>query len=224
MDGGAAFGHLRGSCAIPKLGEIDEFWWGPLQIGGWLLSSKSFIFLKESFSNQWFWEFWLEGGISLGMLWSMLLWWRMFQTVVMLENTYTVLQDIEIYVDDSMATLLLRILKECFFVIIVVGSVLMLKKILFTWNTCYIECVFWRYIHWWCWCFSYVKVTCFLWLFFSNELQISSCSCVSISSGQICSEKKEQPEHRCFFGGWADMASKCPKNAQRNWGSNRYLT
>lgn len=66
------------------------------------------------------------------MLWSMLLWWRMFQTVVMLENTYTVLQDIEIYVDDSMATLLLRILKECFFVIIAVGSVLMLKKILFT--------------------------------------------------------------------------------------------
>lgn len=66
------------------------------------------------------------------MLWRMLLWWRMFQTVVMLENTYTVLQDIEIYVDDSMAALLLRILKECFFVIIVVGSVLMLKKILFT--------------------------------------------------------------------------------------------
>ena len=51
---------------------------------------------------------------------------------MMLENTYTVLQDIEIYVDDSMAALLLRILKECFFVIIVVGSVLMLKKILFT--------------------------------------------------------------------------------------------
>ena len=46
----------------------------------------------------------------------------------MLENAYTVLQDIEIHVDDSMAVLLLRILKECFCVIIVVGSVLMLKK------------------------------------------------------------------------------------------------
>lgn len=30
-----------------------------------------------------------------------------FNTVVMLENTYTVLQDIEIYIDDSMAALLL---------------------------------------------------------------------------------------------------------------------
>lgn len=123
----------------------------------------------------------------------------MFQTVVMLEN------------NDSMAALLLRI-KSVSLWLMVVGSVLMrFWKILFTWNTCYIECVFWRYIHWWCWCFSYVKVTCFLWLFFSNELQISSCSCVSISSGQICSEKKNNLNIGAFLGGGQIWLQSAPK-------------
>ena len=153
MDGGAAFGHLRGSCAIPKLGEIDEFWWGPLQIGGWLLSSKSFIFLKESFSNQWFWEFWLEGGISLGMLF--------FSMAFMVEDVsnccdvrkyiYTVAgyRNICWWFDGCVTSPDTYCGGKC------VGC---LRKSCSLETPVILSAFFWRYIHWWCWCFSYVKV------------------------------------------------------------------